>query len=296
MSPRPAVSVVIPVRDGARYLPEVLAALRDQDVQHDVLVIDSGSRDGSAALARAAGARVHEIGPASFAHGRTRNLGAELTTGDVLAFLTQDATPLPGWLGALLDVLGEDERVGAAYGPQRPRPDAPPMVAREIDAFFARRDDPLYLSNVNAAYRRTCWQQVRFPDVAYAEDHAFAVAMTAQGWRIAYAPEAVVLHSHDYPLRDAWRRAFDEARALRETRGRVEQITPRATGGAIVRWMRADDAWMREHGYGLLRRARWWPRALGHHAGRKAFAWLGSRAHRLPPRLRRALSLEGRAA
>jgi hypothetical protein len=96
-------------------------------------------------------------------------------------------------------------------------------------------------------------------------------------------------------LTDAWRRAFDEARALRETRGRVEQIAPRATVGGIVRQTRADDAWMRAHGYGPLRRAGWWPRALAHHAGRKGLAWLGSRSDRLPPRLARSLSLEGRA-
>ncbi len=59
---RERVSVVIPVKDGARYLEELLAALRREGAD-EVLVIDSGSRDGSVAIARAAGAEVLEIAP-----------------------------------------------------------------------------------------------------------------------------------------------------------------------------------------------------------------------------------------
>jgi glycosyltransferase involved in cell wall biosynthesis len=79
------VSVVVPVKDGARYLGELLDAVLAQDPQ-EVLVIDSGSRDGSVEIARSrAGVDVLEIAPEEFGHGRTRNLGAEHTTGDVMA-------------------------------------------------------------------------------------------------------------------------------------------------------------------------------------------------------------------
>src|SRR3954452_19692806 len=102
----PSVSVVVPVKDGALYLQELLEAVLAQREAApdglDVLVIDSGSTDGSVAIARAAGVRVLEIDPTTFGHGRTRNLGAEETSGDVIAYLTQDATPLPGWLEGLL--------------------------------------------------------------------------------------------------------------------------------------------------------------------------------------------------
>ncbi len=59
-------------------------------------MIDSGSPDGSVAIARAAGVDVLEIPPAEFGHGRTRNLGAERTRAGIVAFLTQDATPIAG--------------------------------------------------------------------------------------------------------------------------------------------------------------------------------------------------------
>ena len=72
-----SVSVVIPVKDGGPLLERVLAAVARQRPL-ELIVIDSGSRDGSAQAARAAGARVIEIEPGEFGHGRTRNMGAEL--------------------------------------------------------------------------------------------------------------------------------------------------------------------------------------------------------------------------
>ncbi|MDX6664557.1 MAG: hypothetical protein QOG68_763 [Solirubrobacteraceae bacterium] len=290
------VSVVIPVKDGARYLAEVLAAVAAQAPDAEVLVIDSGSHDDSVAIARAAGARVHEIAPSEFGHGRTRNLGAELTTGDPICFLTQDATPAPGWLAALTAPFAADEHVGVVFGPQLPRRDTPPMVARELAQFFARlgADDP-YLSNVNAAYRRACWEELRFRDVAYAEDQAFGRALAATGWRKVFAADAAVHHAHDYGVLGFMRRAFDEARGLRETTGWVETISPRATAGGIRRLVGRDVRWMREQQVPALQRARWTLRSVVHHTSRKPLAWLGSRADRLPRPLRRALSLERRA-
>ena len=73
-----SVSVVVPVKDGARHLEELLPAIASQRIDADVeiLVIDSGSTDGSPALARSLGATVIEIEPGEFGHGRTRNLAA----------------------------------------------------------------------------------------------------------------------------------------------------------------------------------------------------------------------------
>ena len=129
------VSVVIPVKDGAERLEEVLAAVRAQgDVE--LIVIDSGSHDRSPEISRAAGVELIEIPPEDFGHGRTRNLGAERSSGDLICFLTQDAVPVDGWLGAYRHAFTLDERVGAAFGPHLPHPDTSPMIARELTEFF----------------------------------------------------------------------------------------------------------------------------------------------------------------
>ena len=129
------VSVVIPVKDGEERLEEVLAAVVSQGAP-ELIVIDSGSRDRSREIARAAGAEVIEIPPEDFGHGRTRNLGAERSSGELICFLTQDAVPVDGWLDAYREAFTLDERAGAAFGPHLPHPDTSPMIARELTEFF----------------------------------------------------------------------------------------------------------------------------------------------------------------
>ena len=301
----PTVSVVVPVRDGARYLEELLAALAGQADELEILVIDSGSRDRSPEIARAAGVRLLEIPPEDFGHGRTRNLGAEQTTGELICFLTQDATPAPGWLDAYREAFAMSEWVGAAYGPHLPRPDTSPMIARELLEFFAgfgaepvlqRAGDPTFLSNVNACYRRRCWSALRFRDVAYSEDQAFGADLLAAGWAKVYHPGAAVLHAHDYAPTEFMRRYFDEYRGLREAIGHIEPIGLRSAVRDVRQLVGGDRRWMAEHGYSPAERARWTGEALVHHGARKVFSALGSRAGSLPPALQRRLSLEGSVA
>jgi glycosyltransferase involved in cell wall biosynthesis len=302
-------SVVIPVKDGGRRLAEVLAAVMAQGPD-ELLVIDSGSSDGSVALARTAGAQVLEIEPQSFGHGRTRNFGVERTSGEIVLFLTQDATPVEGWLSAYLEALALDERVGAAFGPHRPRPGTSPMIARELESFFAgfspdglpaiqrsAGEDswhPGFLSNANAAYRREALERIPFRDVPYAEDQAFARDLFDAGMWKAYHPDAAVLHAHDYPWREFMRRYFDEYRGLRETTGHVQGFGLRSSAREVRGEVARDREWMAAHGIGAGARAAWTARSAAHHGGRRVFSALGSRAERLPEPARRALSLEGR--
>jgi O-antigen biosynthesis protein len=303
-----SVSVVVPVKDGIQYLGELLDAVLAQAPDADgleILVVDSGSRDGSVELAKAKSARVLEIAAAEFGHGRTRNLGAESTSGEIIAFLTQDATPLPGWLAAIQEGFDLGEQVGAVYGPHRARPDTSPMIARELETFFATHAGPgggpavqrdggdTFLSNVNAAYRRDCWEQLRFADVVYSEDQAFGRAMLAAGWEKVFHPGAAVLHAHDYPPAQFMRRYFDEYRGLRNSIGHVEPFGIRSGARDVRALVAADRAWMREQGYAQRELHGWTARALVHHSGRKLFSALGSRAERLPAPVQRRVSLEG---
>jgi glycosyltransferase involved in cell wall biosynthesis len=306
-------SVIVPVKDGARYLEEVIAAVRAQRSEHEVelLVIDSGSRDGSADIARRGGAHVVEIAPEEFGHGRTRNLAAEQASGDYLLFLTQDATPATDrWLELLAGALDRDARIGLSFGPHLPRPGTSAMVARELEEFFTsfspngnvRVDsspdstEPAtgFFSNVNSCVLRECWEQARFRDVGYAEDQAFARDAMAAGWKKAYVPDAAVLHSHDYPFAEFMRRYFDEYRGLRETIGHVEPLGARRLAGAVRAGVRGDLAYLRRKRAARSERALWAARSARHHGGRALFSALGSRAGRLPAPVRARLSLEGR--
>ena len=305
-----ATSVVIPVKDGARWLGEVLGALR-REAPSEILVIDSGSTDASVAIARGAGVDVLEIPAHEFGHGRTRNLAVEHASGDIVCFITQDATPVAGWLAAYEEAFDVSERIGAAFGPHLARPDTSPMIARELEEFFAgfspdgsvavqrsATEDswhPTFLSNANAAYRRTTLVALPFRDVPYSEDQAFARDLLAAGGWKAYVPRAAVLHAHDYPWGEFMRRYFDEYRGLRDTTGHVERIGVRSTTRIVRDEVARDRAWLAEHGAEGAELRRWTARSAAHHGGRRVFSALGSRASHLPDPVRRALSLESRA-
>jgi len=99
------VNVVIPTKDAGEQFRQTLSAISSQRTGHEVevLVIDSGSDDGTVALAREFGAEVIEIETDEFHHARTRNLGARRADGDVVVFTVQDAVPLnDNWLASLV--------------------------------------------------------------------------------------------------------------------------------------------------------------------------------------------------
>ena len=138
-SPRPMISVVIPVKDGGLDLVRCLEAIARQQVddQVEIVVIDSGSSDGSVERARRLGARVHEIRPEEFSHGGARNLGAELARGDILVFTSQDAYATDEvWLASLVAPLRDRNEVAGVYGRQLPHDEAIPSERYFLDFLY----------------------------------------------------------------------------------------------------------------------------------------------------------------
>lgn len=316
-----AVTVAIPVRNGLPLLAGVLEALSCQTVEHELLVCDSGSTDGSVELARRFGARVLQIPPKRFGHGATRNLLVERATGARVALLTQDAQPRdPDWLERLLGALDAAPDVALAYGPYVPREDAPLGVRLELEGWFDRLgrvgeprlerlspqeriDPPLaeltgrrgFFTDANACIARSAWERVPFREVAYAEDRMLALDMMRAGYAKAYVPNAPVLHSHRFTLAQEVRRGFDEWCALREVYGFREPASVRRLArdlrGALGRARRE----LASGGAGPAEQATALTSVGVRHLARRAGALLGSRAGGLPEGVQRWLSLEGRA-
>jgi glycosyltransferase involved in cell wall biosynthesis len=315
----PEITVALPVLNAGPRLDEVLCAVRAQrwDGEVQLLVADSGSVDGSVELARRHGAEVVAIAPGTFAHGPTRNLLMARARGEIVAFLTQDATPADEqWLARLASGFELAGDVALAFGPYRPRSQASPSVARELSELFAAmapdgapvvdRAMPdgawrnvsaraTFYTDANGAVARWAWERVPFPDVPYAEDRLLALHMLEAGFAKAYVPAAAVIHSHDYTPLNLLRRYFDEFRGLRETFGHVEPLDPRRTLGIMRRQVAADRTWARAAGADGPDLDLATLRSLRHFAIRAMGSQLGSRADRLPPTVRRILSLERRA-
>jgi glycosyltransferase involved in cell wall biosynthesis len=295
------VTVAIPVLNGGPTLADVLHAVREQQLDRPVelLIIDSGSTDGSIDAARRFGARLIEIPRSEFSHGGTRNRLIELATGDHVAFLTQDSVPSHrGWLAALLSGFTRGDDVALSCGPYLPRATDSPMVRRELTEFFDRfggarldRGDgatpgpATFFSSANGAVARWAWERVPFRPIGYAEDQQLARDVLAAGLAKAFVPEAAVVHSHDHPPLRALRRYFDDFRGLADVYGHREPLSPRYVAARIRNDVAADRAFMRRQGLEVQTL-----RSLRHQTARALGRSLGSNADRLPAWAQRALS------
>ena len=315
------VTVAIPVRDGGELLRGTLRSLAQQSVAHELLVCDSGSRDDSVAVARSHGARVIEIAPHEFGHGSTRNLLMREAAGEHVALLTQDAEPADEhWLERLLEGFSLADDVAIAYGPYRPRGDASPAVRVELERWFQslspggamllerldsdeRRSPPLdeligrrgFFTDANACLARAAWERVPFREVSYAEDRVLAIDMLRAGYAKAFVPQAAVLHSHRYTSVQQLRRSFDEWRGLLEVYGWREPASPRHLLSRIRGAVGQADAALVAKQASRLARLTALLGVAAHQLASLCGALLGSRVDRLPPRVRRRLSLERRA-
>jgi rhamnosyltransferase len=252
------VTVFIPTFNGEKYLDQLLTAVESQDFvgEVEILVIDSGSTDGTLSIIAAhEGVRLVQIPQSEFGHGRTRNLAAQLARGEVIAYLSHDAVPhSTSWLRELVAPLhpaGAD--AVAVFGKHVARANCSPLLAYEIEGVFRAcgPDDrvtvvqagpegldalppaALFYSDVNSASRRHFLTQViPYRDVSYSEDLAYARDLLAAGYRKAYAPAAVVEHSNDVTLAEYGPRVFDETLGQR----RVGEGRPHLSGlGAVLR-------------------------------------------------------------
>lgn len=310
------VTVAYVTKNGAAWLEGSLRAVRRQRGDFElveVLAVDSGSTDGTLEILARHDARVLRIPPAEFGHGRTRNLAARESRGDVVVFLTQDAEPAnEGWLAALVEALDGDPLLAGVWSRHAPRPGCHPMEWRQLREFplfqadaprvSSARGNPDYaahpelyywFSNNGSAIRREVLARWPFPDVDFAEDQAWARLVLEAGWKTALIPESLILHSHAYSPWTNLRRHLDHARAMARDLGQRDTLTLGEALRAAARETRRDVAFWA----GFRRRtrlrvaARWGVPALAYHLGAFTGRWLGSRAARLPEGLLDRLSL-----
>jgi len=235
------VSIVIPTRNAGPGFERTLEAIAAQDLDepYEVVVVDSGSTDGTPELARRYGARVIAIDPATFGHGRTRNLGIASCQGELVVLTVQDAVPADGeWLANLVGAMDEYPDAAGAYSRCLPRPGAG-FVERYLAGRDARVDDSeapseqrwparerlaalspddlrrcCAFDDTSSILRRSVWARCPLPDVAYAEDLAWSVAVMRLGHSVLYVPASRVRHSHHRSWWYELRRSYVDRRAL----------------------------------------------------------------------------------
>jgi rhamnosyltransferase len=228
-----SVSIVIPTWNAGSRLDDVLDALDGQVGEFGcrVIAVDSGSTDGTRERLRDRGARVIDVRPADFNHGATRNLGLAAAEGAFAVLLVQDAVPAgPGWLQGLVAPLIADDLVAGSFSRQCPAPGASRLTTEYLSRWIASRPEPRVVGplttgeyegmspadrllvcafdNVCACVRLAVWRAHPFRRTSIAEDLEWAREVLLAGYKLAYAPEAFVWHSHERPVAYEFQRTY----------------------------------------------------------------------------------------
>ncbi|MFN7139371.1 MAG: glycosyltransferase family 2 protein [Limisphaerales bacterium] len=217
----PLISIILRSYNEAWALKETLPAIKRQDYTNwELIVIDSGSRDGSVQLIEDFKPRLFkQIKPTEYVPPRVMNWGMQMASSNYCIFLNADATPQDEkWPRKLVHPLF-DPNTAAVFGRQIPRPDCEAVYASDYDRCFGDNRESVnwehFFSMVSSGVRKDIWCQRGFNEkLQYAEDDEWTRWAKAQGYQIVYVPDSIVMHSHNYTAAQAYKRSFGDARAL----------------------------------------------------------------------------------
>lgn len=226
-----SISVVIPTLNAGQEFGWLLQKLFAQKGigRIEVVVVDSGSKDGTVSTAKNAGCVVVEILPSEFSHSYARNRGADAASGDYLLFMVQDAYPIGDrWMAGMVQFLRDhaEDKVVAASCAEYSRSDSDVMYDSMIhthyqflgcldydrigelrDSGHASLRSQGQLSDVSCMIGRDVFQQYRYRG-DYAEDLDLGIRLIQDGYRVAMLASVKVIHSHNRPAYYYLKRSF----------------------------------------------------------------------------------------
>lgn len=282
---RPAASTIIRTYNESKHLADVLQAIAVQagpagtGCECEVIVVDSGSTDGTREIASAAGAKILRIRKDEFTYGRALNRGCEEAKGEFLVILSGHCIPAgPEWLADLLAPF-RDPHVAITYGRQIAGEGTKFSEGRVFTKYYPdgpASQGPAYCNNANAAVRKSIWRRFRCDEsLSGLEDLALGKQVQRAGFRCEYVSSAVVHHIHDESWGQVRRRYEREAIALRHVFPELQFHLHDA-----VRCFLAAVAGDIGAGLHRLRRGRGVGDIILYRFNQFYGSWLGNRAHR----------------
>lgn len=201
-APPPFVSVVVPTHRRRDMLVRLVASLRAQAYpadRYEILVVhnqpDDGSADAMRALVAEGGLPALSYHPKTFTSPTpSRQFGAGIARGGIIAFIDDDCEATPGWIAA--GVAAMSEGIGIVQGQTLPRSDQP---RRFLEKTVSVTGPTPYFETCNIFYRREAFTGVggfsdEFLERFWGEDTDLGWKVMQAGWGRAFAPDALVRH------------------------------------------------------------------------------------------------------
>ncbi|MGT2964609.1 glycosyltransferase [Streptococcus acidominimus] len=249
MSKMNKATIFIPVYNGEHdHLEETLEGIYRQKTEFDwdVLITDSGSKDKSVQIIerfaeKYGNIQLLKISKEEYSHGGTRQMAAEIATGEIMVYLSQDAVPYnDNWLTEMVAPFALNPNIAGVVARQKPRLACFPAMKYDIEAvfreqgvedaltFWTRSEEALrgkytkesfYSDVCSAAPRHFLVNKIGYRHVAYSEDYEYGKDILDAGYIKVYNAKAIVEHSNDVLLKHYKQRIFDETYNIRINSG-----------------------------------------------------------------------------
>jgi O-antigen biosynthesis protein len=222
----PRISVVVCSYNGSRTIGECLQGLeRLEYPDYEVIVVDDGSTDATARIVRGhAGVRL--IRTENRGLSAARNTGMAAATGEIVAYIDDDACPDPHWLTYLAASFRASDHAGIG-GPNIPPPGDGPIAEWVAHApggpVHVLLDDTTaeHIPGCNMAFRKSCLEAVGGFDPQFraaGDDVDLCWRLQQRGWTLGFSPAAMVWHHRRNSVRAYWKqqRGYGQAEAMLE--------------------------------------------------------------------------------
>ena len=215
------ISIIIRCYNEEKFIGRLLEGIQQQtETEYEIIAVDSGSTDHTREIIAKYPVTLLSIPKADFSFGRSLNIGCDAASGDILVIVSAHVYPMyQDWLAKIAAPF-IDDRIALTYGKQQGDHTTKYSESRVMAKWFP--DEPNldqshpFCNNANAAVRRSLYQQIRYnEDLTGLEDTDWARKAMLLGYKIAYIPDASVIHVHNESTAQTLNRYRREAIALK---------------------------------------------------------------------------------
>ncbi len=218
----PKLSIIIRAYNEERHIGRLLEGIMQQTEQDvEIVLVDSGSTDATAAIAKRYPVKVVSIRPEDFTFGYSLNQGIAAASGEFIVIASAHVYPVyPDWLAQLTAPFA-DSKVALTYGKQRGMATTKYSEHQIFARWFPDEPQPRqthpFCNNANAAIRRALWERQPYDErLTGLEDLAWGQWAVDQGHTLSYAAKAEIIHVHDEQPRQVYNRYRREAMAFKQ--------------------------------------------------------------------------------